>query len=74
MTAVVALCHLKPLPHSVSELSHGQLLGRECVSCGRQLTTGAVPRGVVPGRQGVHVLDAEVWSCPDPDAEPSRAH
>lgn len=61
-------CDRAPLPASVSSLTHDQYLGRACVSCGRQLTTGAVPRGIIPGRQGVHSLDTEVWSCPAPEA------
>jgi hypothetical protein len=65
---VTRRCDRTPLPESVSALSHDQYLGRACVACGRQLTTGAVPRGVIPGRQGAHVLDVEVWSCPAPGA------
>ncbi|MBT2450923.1 hypothetical protein J7F03_28385 [Streptomyces sp. ISL-43] len=69
MEAAAVPCHRRPLPASVSELSHGQHLGRACVACGRLLTTGAVSRGTIRGRQGVHVLDVEVWSCPNPEDE-----
>ncbi|MFF3431244.1 hypothetical protein [Streptomyces sp. NPDC002602] len=61
-------CDTLPLPASVSDLSQDQYMGRACVSCGRPLTGGAVPRGVVAGRQGACVLDTEVWSCPAPAA------
>lgn len=59
-------CHLAPLPASVSQLTHDQALGRACVSCGTLLAEGAVERGTIHGKQGVHVTSAEVWSCPAP--------
>ncbi|TLQ43498.1 hypothetical protein [Streptomyces marianii] len=56
-------CRERPVP-TAQALSWEQYAGRACCSCGKRLTTGAVHRGVARGRQGVHVLDVEVWSCP----------
>ncbi|MFI1472016.1 hypothetical protein [Streptomyces wuyuanensis] len=56
-------CRERPIP-TAQALSHEQYAGRACCACGKQLTTGAVHRGVARGRQGAHVLDVEVWSCP----------
>jgi hypothetical protein len=63
-------CQTVPLP-SAYGLTWDQTAGRACVSCGKPLTTGAVPRGRVQGNHGAHVLNFEVWSCPDPEERPS---
>ncbi|MGW8954694.1 hypothetical protein [Streptomyces sp. NPDC055709] len=49
---------------TAQELNWEQYAGRACCACGKQLTTGAVPRGIARGRQGAYVLDVEVWACP----------
>ncbi|MGJ5826086.1 hypothetical protein [Streptomyces ossamyceticus] len=60
----------------VEQLSSGQFRGLNCVWCGVKLTTGAVSAGIARGRSGAHILDTEVWSCPNcvsvpvPDREP----
>lgn len=45
-------------------LTWDQATGRACIWCGRLLTTGAVRVGVIPDRQGAHVLDVEAWAGP----------
>lgn len=65
-SAVAARCQDVPLP-SAHGLVWDQAAGRACVACGKRLTTGAISRGLVHGRHGVHVLDTEVWCCPDPE-------
>ncbi|MFI5981468.1 hypothetical protein ACIBEA_11395 [Streptomyces sp. NPDC051555] len=56
-------CQDAVLP-TLRELTWDQAVGRACCSCGKQLTLGAVSRGIIRGHHGVHVTDAEVWSCP----------
>lgn len=56
-------CRERPVP-TAQALSWEQYAGRACCACGKPLTTGAVHRGVARGRQGAHVLDVEVWTCP----------
>ncbi|MEV6394875.1 hypothetical protein AB0M39_08875 [Streptomyces sp. NPDC051907] len=70
MTTVVELarpgrkhCQSTPIPPA-RDLTWEQYAGRTCVVCGRRLTSDAVSRGWARGRQGVHVLDVEVWACP----------
>ncbi|MGW6460583.1 hypothetical protein ACWF94_32445 [Streptomyces sp. NPDC055078] len=48
------------------DLTWDQALGQPCYACGQLLTSGAVHGGWARGRAGAHVLDAEVWACPDP--------
>ncbi|MFD3777369.1 hypothetical protein [Streptomyces sp. NPDC058612] len=62
-----ALCQDAPLP-SVDRCTWDQTAGRACIACGRQLTTGAVPRGSVSTTVGARVIAYEVWSCPPPPA------
>jgi len=50
---------------SAESLTYGQSAGWNCVWCGTKLTSGAVSAGVARGRQGAHVLDIEVYACPD---------
>lgn len=57
------VCRNQPVPDA-GDLSWEQYAGRACFACGRQLTVGAVSCGRATGRQGAHVLDVEVWSCP----------
>ncbi|MGW2580638.1 hypothetical protein ACWCYZ_04740 [Streptomyces virginiae] len=59
-------CASAPLPE-VYGLPWEQSSGRACVACGKPLTAGAVSRGHLRGRHGVHVLDVEVWCCPEPE-------
>ncbi|WP_162793116.1 MULTISPECIES: hypothetical protein [Streptomyces] len=59
-------CHSAPLPDDFWDLTAEQALGRVCVACGKVLVAGAVYRGVVTGREGAMLLDADVWSCPRP--------
>lgn len=59
-------CTRAPLPRRQG-LSPERAAGRACVVCGESLTTGAVSRGWLRGRSGVHVLDVEVWACPEAD-------
>jgi hypothetical protein len=56
-------CRTQPIP-PVRELSTEAYAGRACFACGRQLTRGAVFVGRAVGRQGVHVLDTDVYACP----------
>ncbi|WP_338671468.1 hypothetical protein V1460_00575 [Streptomyces sp. SCSIO 30461] len=56
-------CREQPVP-PVSELNWNQYKGRACFACGKALTVGAVNPGRARGRQGVHVLDVDVWACP----------
>ena len=54
-----------PSPRPVSELTYEQYSGRACCWCGTPLQSGAVSAGISRGRQGAHVLDIEVYACPD---------
>ncbi|MGW6457019.1 hypothetical protein ACWF94_14050 [Streptomyces sp. NPDC055078] len=54
-----------PVP-PVADLTSDQAMGRTCYACGQLLTSGAVHAGRARGRSGEHVLDAELWACPDP--------
>jgi hypothetical protein len=53
-----------PLP-AVTALTYGQCQGWSCVWCRVRLTAGAVSAGIARGRSGAHVLDTEVYACPD---------
>ncbi|MFE3578696.1 hypothetical protein [Streptomyces vinaceus] len=68
MTASRA-CAEAPLPE-YWDLTIEQLRGLACVACGVRLGPGSVYRGVVMGREGAMLLDADVRSCPAP--EPGR--
>lgn len=57
----------------VEQLTHGQYNGRACVWCGTTLTVGAVSAGIARGSSGAHILDTEVWACPDCAAARSLA-
>ncbi|MFF3873258.1 hypothetical protein [Streptomyces sp. NPDC001978] len=52
-------------PPPTSDLSYEQYAGRACCWCGKQLQHGAVSAGIARGRMGAHVLDVEVYACPD---------
>jgi hypothetical protein len=52
---------------AAGDLSWEQYAGRACVCCGMPLTVGALSVGIARGREGVHVLDIEVYAglrCP----------
>lgn len=49
----------------VEQLSYGQYNGTACVWCSTKLTTGAVSAGIARGQSGAHILDTEVFACPD---------
>ncbi|MFE4217156.1 hypothetical protein [Streptomyces sp. NPDC056844] len=53
---------------ALETLTWDQSAGRACVWCKKLLTTGAVSAGTIPCRDGAHVLDTEVWACPECDA------
>lgn len=59
----VAMCRTVPIP-PVSALSWEAYAGRACYACDKPLTRGAVLVGRAVGRQGVHVLDTDVYACP----------
>ncbi|MCX5078998.1 hypothetical protein OG321_42130 [Streptomyces sp. NBC_00424] len=63
MTTTTLQCADTPLPPAQG-LPWDVGMGRACVACGKKLTVGAVSRGKVSGRQGVHSIDTEVWACP----------
>ncbi|MGP4089549.1 hypothetical protein [Streptomyces sp. KR55] len=52
---------------SALDLTRAQYSGWACCWCGKSLVdvTGAVSAGVSRGRDGAHVLDIEVYACPD---------
>lgn len=57
----------RPIPPA-GDLSWEQYAGRACVWCGQPLTVGGRSVGIARGREGVHVLDVEVYAgpcCPD---------
>ena len=58
-------------PPPVSDLSYAQYSGWACCWCSARLWHGAVSAGIARGRSGAHVLDIEVYACPDcADARP----
>lgn len=58
----------------VEQLTYGQYNGLACVWCGTKLTTGAVSAGMARGQLGAHILDTEVYACPDhADGPPAPA-
>lgn len=62
-----ARCCDKPIPPA-ADLSWEQYAGRACYACGRLFNRGAILAGRAEGWQGVHVLDTDVYACPDPPA------
>ena len=54
----------RPLP-SARDLTGAQHDGHACVWCGKPLRRGAVSAGIARGKSGAHVLDVEVFACPD---------
>lgn len=54
----------RPIP-PIEELAPGVDRGWNCVWCGKRLDVGAVVAGWSRGRSGAHVLDCEVWACPN---------
>jgi len=48
-----------------SSLTRAQHDGHACVWCGKKLWQGATSAGIARGRSGAHVLDIEVYACPD---------
>ncbi|MEU9800933.1 hypothetical protein [Streptomyces sp. NPDC051000] len=63
MTTTTLQCADTPLP-SAQGLPWAVGVGRACCACGTKLTAGAVSRGKISGRQGVHNTDIELWACP----------
>lgn len=61
MTASTADARVLP---AAGDLSWEQYAGRACVWCGKPLTVGARSVGTARGREGVHVLDIEVYAGP----------
>lgn len=49
----------------VEDLTYWQSAGWACVWCKKRLTSNAVSAGIARGSQGAHVLDVEVFACPD---------
>lgn len=62
-TAEAPRCRDVPVPPT-SQLSTEQLLGVACVACRGQLSESRVLRGVAMVRDGAHLLDYDVYSCP----------
>lgn len=54
-----------PEPPSAVNLNGEQYAGRACCWCAKALWHGAVSAGIARGRCGAHVLDIEVYACPD---------
>lgn len=57
-------CREMPIP-AAGDLSWEAYAGRACYACGKRLTTGAIHVGRAVGHSGVHVLDTDVYACPD---------
>lgn len=64
----------QPEPPPATELNYTQYSGRACCWCGKSLldVTGVKSAGIARGSSGVHVLDIEVYACPDCAAAPSQ--
>lgn len=66
----------RPDPPPATELGREAYSGRACCWCGTALWHGAVSAGISRGSEGAHVLDNEVFACPDhangPTPEPDR--
>lgn len=52
-------------PPPTADLSYEQHAGRACCWCGKTLSGRAVSAGISRGRIGAHVLDTEVYACPE---------
>ncbi|MGW4728073.1 hypothetical protein ACWEQC_02520 [Streptomyces shenzhenensis] len=54
-------------PPPAASLTYAQYSGWACCWCAKSLLNviGAVSAGIAHGREGVHVLDVEVYACPD---------
>ncbi|MBE8471061.1 hypothetical protein [Streptomyces justiciae] len=59
--------HDLPEPPPANELGYAAYSGWACCWCGKSLLgmRGTVSAGISRGRQGAHVLDMEVYCCPD---------
>jgi len=55
-------CSEAPIPPAAA-LSWEATAGRACYACGKRLTVGAIHAGRARGRDGAHVLDADVYAC-----------
>ncbi|MGW4728831.1 hypothetical protein ACWEQC_06570 [Streptomyces shenzhenensis] len=57
----------RPEPPPAASLTYAQYSGWACCWCAKSLldVIGAVSAGIARGREGVHVLDVEVYACPD---------
>lgn len=56
------------------DLTRAQHDGWACVWCGIALWKGATSAGIARVRSGVHVLDVEVFACPECSTVPQSAH
>ncbi|MGW6834872.1 hypothetical protein ACWGCI_15870 [Streptomyces sp. NPDC054949] len=63
MTTTTLQCPNTPLPPAQG-LPWAVGVGRACFACGRKPTAGAVSRGKISSRPGVHNTDNEVRACP----------
>ncbi|MFE7978445.1 hypothetical protein [Streptomyces shenzhenensis] len=61
-------------PPPAASLTYVQYSGWACCWCAKSLldVVGAVSAGRARGREGVHVLDVEVYACPDCAGRSSR--
>lgn len=50
---------------AANALTKAQHDGWACVWCGKKLGRGAASAGITRGRAGAHILDIEVYACPD---------
>ncbi|MFF4752639.1 hypothetical protein ACWD5R_11515 [Streptomyces sp. NPDC002514] len=57
----------RPEPPPAASLTYAQYSGWACCWCGKSLldVMGAQSAGFARGRSGAHVLDNEVYACPD---------
>lgn len=61
----------RPVLPPVEDLTYWQSAGWACVWCKVRLTSEAVSAGTARGSQRAHVLDVEVFACPDCASEPA---
>ncbi|GAA1008508.1 hypothetical protein ACFQWA_11825 [Streptomyces thermogriseus] len=60
-----------PEPPSALDLTYAQHAGWACCWCGKSLLgCGGVEVGIARGSLGVHVLDVQVYACPDCASRP----
>ena len=50
-------------PPPVTQLTHGQYSGWNCVWCNASLRGGGTSVGISRGASGAHCLDVEVYAC-----------